>query len=123
MVLLGDRYGWIPEQDRMSAAAAEEGFAADLAGRSVTDLEIDYGVLSDSNQQPRSRFYFRKPLRRPRIPRLFAARYSDASDTDPGRGPGPAARNPETSASSRRCLAGFAITPSIGTPTRSESRD
>ena len=83
IVLLGDRYGWIPEQDRMSAAAAEEGFAADLAGRSVTDLEIDYGVLSDSNQQPRSRFYFRKPLPYERIPREVAARYSDASDTDP----------------------------------------
>jgi len=26
MVLLGDRYGWVPEEDRIRAAAAEAGF-------------------------------------------------------------------------------------------------
>ena len=49
----------------------------------MTDLEIDYGVLSDSSQQPRSRFYFREPLPYEQMPREIAALYSDASDTDP----------------------------------------
>jgi Domain of unknown function (DUF4062) len=60
--LLGHRYGWIPPAERMTAAAAEEGFGAPLAGRSVTDLEIDFGVLSDPDQLHHSFFYFREPL-------------------------------------------------------------
>src|SRR5262249_25497063 len=59
IVLLGDRYGWVPPAECIVAAAAEEGFAADVIGRSVTDLEIRYGVLADPKQQPRSFFYFR----------------------------------------------------------------
>src|SRR5580704_11783745 len=64
IVLLGDRYGWVPPEDRIKTATEEarEGFSADVAGRSVTDLEIDFGVLSDPQQQPRSIFYFRDPL-------------------------------------------------------------
>jgi hypothetical protein len=34
----------------------------DIAGRSVTDLGIRFGVLSDPDQRPRSVFYFRAPL-------------------------------------------------------------
>src|SRR5262245_48622150 len=58
IVLLGDRYGWVPPVERITAAASEEGFEADVVGRSVTDLEIRYGVLADPEQQPRSFFYF-----------------------------------------------------------------
>src|SRR5580704_2250428 len=45
IVLVGDRYGWVPPAERIQAAAAEAGFPADTAGRSVTDLEIDCGAL------------------------------------------------------------------------------
>jgi hypothetical protein len=62
IALIGDRYGWVPPEERIKAAAVEEGFAADVAGRSVTDLEIDFGVLSDPEQRKRSYFYFREPL-------------------------------------------------------------
>ncbi|MGD0762389.1 MAG: tetratricopeptide repeat protein, partial [Roseiarcus sp.] len=62
IALIGDRYGWVPPEERIKAAAEEEGFTAEVAGRSVTDLEIDFGVLSDPEQPKRSYFYFREPL-------------------------------------------------------------
>jgi hypothetical protein len=62
IVLLGDRYGWVPPAERMEAAATEEGFRGDVAGRSITDLEISFGVLADPEQQARSFFYFRASL-------------------------------------------------------------
>src|SRR5688500_19887707 len=43
LVLLGDRYGWVPPADRVAAAVGEAGFGADVAGKSVTALEIEVG--------------------------------------------------------------------------------
>ena len=79
IVLLGDRYGWVPPEDRSKAAAEEarEGFSGDVAGRSVTDLEIEFGVLSDPEQQPRSFFYFREPLPYAEMPEEIAAVYCE----------------------------------------------
>jgi tetratricopeptide (TPR) repeat protein len=85
IVLLGDRYGWIPPAERiaaMEAAAAEEGFTGGVAGRSVTDLEIEFGILSDPGQAPRSFFYVREPLPYREMRPAIAARYSDAYATD-----------------------------------------
>jgi tetratricopeptide (TPR) repeat protein len=62
IVLLGDRYGWIPPEERMAAAAREAGFVGDVAGKSVTALEIEFGVLGRPEQQRRSFFYFREPF-------------------------------------------------------------
>ncbi|MGO9474309.1 MAG: DUF4062 domain-containing protein, partial [Rhodomicrobium sp.] len=83
IVLLGDRYGWVPPLERIEAAAREEGFEGKLAGRSVTDLEISFGVLGDPEQQPRSFFYFREPLPYSGMPPELAALYADSYDTDP----------------------------------------
>src|SRR5262245_34467623 len=84
IVLLGDRYGWVPPADRIKAAAEEarEGFSADIGGRSVTDLEIEFGVLSDPEQQPRSFFYFREPLPYADMPAEIAALYCEDYATD-----------------------------------------
>jgi len=63
VVLLGDRYGWVPPDDRMAAAAQEAGFQADLKGKSVTALEVEFGILKeDPEQRRRSFFFFRDPL-------------------------------------------------------------
>ena len=70
----------MPTADRIKAAAAEEGFAADVSGRSVTDVEISFGILSDPDQQPRSFFYFREPLTYRDMPRDIATVYTDAVD-------------------------------------------
>src|SRR3954451_2609313 len=78
IVLLGDRYGTVLPDDRVRAAAAEAGFTTDIAGRSLTELEIEYGILSDPEQQPRSFFYFREPLPYAQMPAQVAAIYSDA---------------------------------------------
>lgn len=78
IVLLGHRYGWVPPSGRMTAATAEEGFAVEAIGRSVTDLEIRFGALADPTQQPRSFFYFRESLPYRDMARDVAALYSDA---------------------------------------------
>lgn len=61
VVLLGERYGWIPPGDRIRAAARDAGMppTVDLVGKSVTELEILYGVLENKDQRKRSWFYFR----------------------------------------------------------------
>ncbi len=69
VVLLGERYGWVPEEARMQAAAAEAGFRADVGGKSVTALEIEYGIFKESpEQQRRCFFYLRDPLPWGRMP-------------------------------------------------------
>lgn len=61
--MLGERYGWIPPH---------EGYAPDLlerqpwlkthqGGKSVTELEILYGVLKNKRMKTRAFFYFRSP--------------------------------------------------------------
>ncbi len=63
IVLLGDRYGWVPSRERMQAAAREAGFNADVGGQSVTALEIQFGIFNEEPEQRRSCFfYFREPL-------------------------------------------------------------
>lgn len=79
--LLGDRYGWIPPQARMQAAAAEAGFEGDISGRSVTELEIAFGVLADPEQRSRSLFYFRESLPYESMPSERAAEFSEDHNT------------------------------------------
>lgn len=84
IVLLGDRYGWVPPAERMLAAAREEGMGDSVVGCSVTDLEIRFGILNDPEQQPRSFVYLREPLDYGAMPPEIAARYSDEHSSDPG---------------------------------------
>lgn len=78
IVLLGDRYGWIPLESRMKAAVQEAGIATEVAGKSVTALEIEYGVLlTDPAQGRRCLFFFRDPLPYDEMPPEIAERYSD----------------------------------------------
>lgn len=67
IVLLGDRYGWVPAPERMQAAAQEKGYGdgLDVAGKSVTALEIEIGLIQkDAAQRRRSFIYLRDPLLR-----------------------------------------------------------
>jgi len=84
VVLLGDRYGWVPPADRIASATREVRFDGEHAGRSVTDLEIRFGVLSNPEQETRSFFYFREPLPYAAMPPDIAALYSNAHNRDPG---------------------------------------
>jgi len=61
--VLGDRYGWIPDSsDWERAVDLEEmlpGFASRHKGRSITELEIQCGVLERQGMLGQSFFYFR----------------------------------------------------------------
>ena len=49
LVLLGDRYGWVPGEDRIKAAASEAGFGPEDERASVTSLENEYGHAFSHN--------------------------------------------------------------------------
>ncbi|MBC8117907.1 MAG: DUF4062 domain-containing protein [Candidatus Saccharimonas sp.] len=84
LVLLGDRYGWVPPEERMAAATQELGFDTDVHDKSVTALEIEFGILKQSpEQRRRSFFYFRDPLPYDWMPPEVAASFSDEYSTDP----------------------------------------
>ena len=53
LVLPGDRYGWVPGEDRIKAAASEAGFGPEDERASVTALEIEYGPLKKDQVQRR----------------------------------------------------------------------
>ena len=62
IVLLGERYGWVPEKTLIDQAAAEKDYAADGDFKSVTALEIEFGALADGRQLDRCLFYQRQGL-------------------------------------------------------------
>jgi hypothetical protein len=82
LVLLGDRYGWVPPVERIEAAAREQGFETSSAGKSVTALEIEFGILKVPGQKLRSLFFFRQPLPYDLMPEAVCADYSDAHSPD-----------------------------------------
>lgn len=83
IVLLGDRYGWVPPEERMTAATQEVGFDADVRDKSVTALEIEFGILKERpDQRQRSFFYFRDPLPYSQMPEAIRANFSDEFSAD-----------------------------------------
>lgn len=77
IVLLGDRYGWIPPESRMKAAVIEKGEEIETKDKSVTALEIEYGILNDKKQLKRCYFYFREPLPYDEMPTELVKVYND----------------------------------------------
>ncbi len=60
IVILGERYGWIPEEQLISETIkAKADFELKELEKSVTALEIEYGALSRKEQLARTLFYFR----------------------------------------------------------------
>ncbi|NLX98414.1 MAG: DUF4062 domain-containing protein [Rhodopirellula sp.] len=58
--ILGERYGWVPESFTEDAAD-KYGWFQHQTGKSVTELEILYGVLRDIKMHERGLFFFRDP--------------------------------------------------------------
>ncbi len=84
LAMLGDRFGWVPPPERMATAVQEVGFDTAVQGKSVTALEIEFGLLAKHpDQHRRCFFYFRDPLPYARMPPEIAARYTDQFSTDP----------------------------------------
>lgn len=83
IVLLGDRYGWVPPDDRIVAAAREQALDIEAAGKSVTALEIEFGLRDEhASRRQRTLFFFRRPLPYESMPADVAAVYSDAHSSD-----------------------------------------
>jgi len=76
VVLLGDRYGWIPPLERVREVAAEVGLALESSPRSVTALEIEYGALRRADEA-KPLFYIRDPLPYAEMDPEAVAQYRD----------------------------------------------
>lgn len=59
IVLLGDRYGYIPDSELIRGVARGKNFDLEQAEISVTALEIEYGALPSDKKQ-KTLFYFRE---------------------------------------------------------------
>ena len=61
IVILGYRYGWMPEnEDLIKKVADRKKLQIEDLRKSVTALEIEYGSLSDKTKFQNTLFYFRK---------------------------------------------------------------
>jgi hypothetical protein len=80
IVIVADRYGWVPPRNRAEAILAERGLEISAAGKSVTALEIEYGALHAECEKGRSFFYFRQ-LDYSKIPPELRGNYSHEFST------------------------------------------
>lgn len=97
--LLGDRYGWVP--DEVPPALVDElGWLADAAGRSVTEMEILHGVLRDPAAEGHAFFYLRDPAWVSSLPEDEQAVFLEAPGDDEVAALGPEAA--EAAAARRR---------------------
>ena len=84
LVLLRDRYGWVPAEERIQATNEEASLKTLTAERSVTSLEIEYGLLQKNDgQRSLSILLFRNPLPYTEMG-AKAAIYSDEYATNEG---------------------------------------
>lgn len=60
VVILGDRYGWIPDADLVEDVARQKQMQLEDLRISVTALEIEYGALSTDARLDNTLFYFRE---------------------------------------------------------------
>ncbi len=81
--LLGGRYGWIPAEDRVgrlvnALSDEDRGLLHDVSGKSVTEIEILFGALANSDVFRHSFFFFRNPDVYATIPEEYRKIYLDA---------------------------------------------
>ncbi len=64
IILIGERYGWIPPAELLTQAAKSKGIDENMLEEdiSVTQLEIEYGALLNPDLEGRVLFYFRNPI-------------------------------------------------------------
>jgi tetratricopeptide (TPR) repeat protein len=77
--LIGERYGWVPDEIPADLAA-RLGWLKDATGKSVTELEILHGVLNDPGEENHAFFYLRDPAW---VDALPAEQRPDFVDDDP----------------------------------------
>jgi hypothetical protein len=82
IVLLGDRYGWVPPPACVQAVCAEAGFETDVQGKSVFALQVEFGLQGNPDAPACPFFYFREALDYGRLPQDVAADYRDPDHAD-----------------------------------------
>ncbi len=78
IILIGERYGWIPPVEMIKTAAESKNHSLYDYEKSVTELEIEYGALAEKGQLEQCLFYFREPLERDQIPSEAQGAYMEA---------------------------------------------
>jgi tetratricopeptide (TPR) repeat protein len=86
IALVGDRYGWVPPADHADAALRAAGLGLDGEGKSITELEIEAGLLSLPADERDGFVYMRAPLPYHAMPAQVAAVFDDATSPAPGAG-------------------------------------
>ncbi len=81
VILLGDRYGWIPSDNRLGYLI-DEAFLSDIVNRSITELEIQYGLFRDPGNM-RCYVYIRQLLPYEEMDLATAENYNDRFSPDP----------------------------------------
>ena len=82
IILVGDRYGWIPPKENIDSALNITLSEGEKNLKSVTAIEIEYGVLENATSQEKSFFYFRKPLPYSEMPKDIVEIYKDDENND-----------------------------------------
>lgn len=80
IVLLGERYGWVPERELLQNAVKDKGYPLSENCKSVTALEIEYGALSDKGRLDCCLFYERKGLNTGSMPADKASNFTPESE-------------------------------------------
>ncbi len=75
IVLIGERYGWIPPTELLKTTADSKNHQLYDYNKSVTELEIEYGALRENADLSHCLFYFREPLKREDIPEGMQGAY------------------------------------------------
>lgn len=79
--LLGERYGWVPDEIAADVRDRER-WLGDVDGRSVTELEILHGVLNDPAMAGHAYFYLRDPAWSDRLPGPERADFVEQATAD-----------------------------------------
>lgn len=79
--LLGERYGWVPE-DIPPEPIEREPWLAEHRDRSVTELEILHGVLNNPEVADHAFFYFRDPSYIDRLPSEQQKEFRETASAD-----------------------------------------
>jgi len=78
--ILGERYGWVPDAIPEALVESQPWLRA-YEGRSITELEMLHGVLSNPDMADHSFFYFRDPAWVDRLPEERRPEFRDSSET------------------------------------------
>ena len=82
--LLGERYGWVPDEPA-SDLVDREPWLAQYPGRSVTELEILHGVLRNPEMAGHAFFYLRDPAYLAGVEPERRADFEEITDDPSGR--------------------------------------